>query len=301
MLTNIKFVRGCFIRNKLYPLFLLVLFFSFSLNSCAEKQIIVPRVTTEPTENHLVGKFVWYDLITHDLQSTDKFYKELFGWEFVDISNKDQMARTITRNGVPIGNAVQVDREKDNINVSRWLPYMSVESVDIRAVMAEEYDGSIYTKAKELPDRGRIAVIIDSYGAIFGLVQTTEGDPPDRPPVKNNWVGSELWTVDLSKAINFYKLLIGYEHRVVDIGQGREYHLLLKDGKARAGVAQIYWDDVQPNWIPYVAVEDTMATIEKAQRHGSTVLIHPSMDYRDNPVAIIADPSGAVFGIQQIR
>ena len=44
-----------------------------------------------------------------------------------------------------------------------------------------------------------------------------------------------------------------------------------------------------------------METIGKAEALNGKLLIQPSKEIRENPLAIIADPSGAVFGIQQIR
>ena len=77
--------------------------------------------------------------------------------------------------------------------------------------------------------------------------------------------------------------------------------MLVRDEVPRAGVVKILWDDVKPNWIPYVAVKDVMETIGKAEALNGKLLIQPSKEIRENPLAIIADPSGAVFGIQQIR
>ena len=44
-----------------------------------------------------------------------------------------------------------------------------------------------------------------------------------------------------------------------------------------------------------------MTIMQKASEFGSKVLIHPGDDNLENPVAIIADPSGAVFGVQQMK
>ena len=289
------------INIKLKVLLILVLFLSISLVGCAKKEIIVPPVTPVPTMQKHIGKFVWYDLITHDLQSAVRFYEDLFGWTFVNTSPDDNSVKTILRQGIPIGNAAQVEPSNKEINESRWIGYMSVDDVDLAAALVGLNEGSIYTKPKDLPHRGRIAIALDQQGAVFALVDAENGDPPDLEVKQaNNWIGSELWTKDLHGSFIFYTLLAGYELEVVDMGADQKYHLLKKDGKARAGMAQILWDDVKPNWIPYVAVDDAMAILQKTEKYGSQVLIHPSVENQENPVAIIADPSGAVFGIQQM-
>ena len=63
----------------------------------------------------------------------------------------------------------------------------------------------------------------------------------------------------------------------------------------------IPWDNVKPNWVPYIAVEDVMAITEKAKQLGGKLLIEPDKNVREGLVAIIADPSGAVFAIQQLQ
>jgi predicted enzyme related to lactoylglutathione lyase len=289
-------------QSRLCLSLVLVLFFNIILSSCAKKQVLVPPITPEPTTEKHVGKFVWYDLITHDLQATSRFYEDLFGWSFVNTSPDDNSVKTILRQGVPIGNAAQVKPENKDINESRWIGYMSVEDVYMAAALIELNKGTIYTKPKDLPNRGHIAIALDPQGAVFALVEAENGDPPDlQTPQKNNWIGSELWTTDLKGSVLFYNLLARYELELVDIGADQQYHLLNRDGKPRAGIAKILWDDVKPNWIPYVAVEDVMAVLQKTEKYGSQVLIHPGTEYQENPVAIIADPSGAVFGIQQMR
>ena len=112
-------------------------------------------------------------------------------------------------------------------------------------------------------------------------------------------MGSELWTTSLDSALNFYHLLAGYETRVVDVGKNRKYHFLARDDKIRAGVVKIPWDDVKPNWIPYIAVENAASIAKRVEEMGGKLLIAPDQEIRDGRVAIIADPSGAVFAIQE--
>jgi predicted enzyme related to lactoylglutathione lyase len=280
---------------------LFFLFVVLSVIGCAKKEIIVPSLTPEPTQQELTGKFVWYDLFTHDLQATSTFYQELFGWTFTDTASSNKRVKTINRDGVPIANVVETDPLKNNDNESVWLGYVSVPDVDKAAELVILHKGTIYTKPKELLNRGRIAVVIDGQGAILGLVNSPSGDPPDQTDRQNNFIGSELWTTDLDKAIAFYAVLAGYELEVVEVGTGIKYHLLTRDSIPRAGVVKISWDDVKPNWIPYIAVKDVLQTIAQTEKFGGRLLIKPSEEMRNNPLAIIADPSGAVFGIQQIR
>ena len=294
-----KKVELFFITSKFHLFLVIFLSLGLGINACSRKQLIVPKVTPDLTEQRLVGKFVWFDLFTHDLESTSRFYEKLFGWSFQDTLSGKKMVKTIMRNGVPIANAVYVNPKKSNVNESQWLSYMSVENVDRAVMMVKQNNGSIYIKPKNLPDRGRVAVVIDPEGALFAMVTATGGDPADQDFIENDWMGSELWTRNLDETLKFYQLLVGYETQLVDVGTNQKYHLLIRDNKIRAGAVSIPWDDVKPNWVPYIAVEDVTSISNKVEKMGGKLLIAPDPEIREGRAAIIADPSGAVFAIQQ--
>ena len=281
-------------------LFVLILFLGLVMPACSKEQIIVPRVTPRPTQLHLVGKFVWYDLFTNDLQSASRFYEGLFGWSFFDTTSKEKLVKTIALDGVPIANAIHIDSGKGNVNECLWLSYMSVEDVDRALMVAKKNNGTIYMQPKNLPNRGRVAIVKDPEAALFAIVTTSDGDPPDQGFVRNRWMGSELWTTNVEASLKYYHLLVGYEQRLVDVDAGPKYSFLVKNGQTRAGIVKIPWDDVKPNWLPYIAVEDVMAIVAKAEELGGKVLVEPDKAIREGRVAIIADPSGAVFAVQRL-
>ena len=51
-------------------------------NACSSTKKNVPSLTPTPTGVHETGRFVWYDLLTDDVPGVERFYGELFGWEF---------------------------------------------------------------------------------------------------------------------------------------------------------------------------------------------------------------------------
>lgn len=287
-------------KTKICCAAVIVFLVVMGISSCSKQQVIVPRLTPEPTNIHLVGKFVWFDLFTNDLQTASHFYEELFGWSFHPAESKRKIVDTITREGVPIANAIQINRNKNKVRKSRWLSYVSVEDVDRSAKLVEQLNGTIFRGPKELPNRGRVAVVKDPQGAVFAMVTVLGGDPPDKGMMENFWMGSELWTSHMDSALNFYHLLVGYEQQWVDVKSDSKYCLLIKDGRPRAGMVKIPGNDVKPNWVPYIAVEDVMAIADKAKRLGGILLIEPDKKVKEGMVAIISDPNGAVFGVQQL-
>ncbi len=300
MPTTNKNSSALFSETKICWVAVIVFLVVMGVSSCSKRQVIVPTLTPEPTNLRLVGKFVWFDLFTHDLKSASHFYEELFGWSFYPAQSGRKIVNTITREGIPIGNAIQINREKNKVRKSRWLSYVSVEDVDRSTMLVEQNNGTIYMRPKELPNRGRVAVVKDPQGAVFAMVTVLGGDPSDQGMMENFWMGSELWTSHMNSALRFYHLLVGYEQELVDVKSGTKYCLLVKDRQPRAGMVKIPWDDVKPNWVPYIAVEDVMTIADTAKQLGGILLIEPDKKVREGMVAIISDPNGAVFGVQQL-
>jgi len=299
MVITRKKTQTFLIKIKVSLSILVLLFLSLVMQACSKEQIIVPAVTPEPTHTRLVGKFIWYDLFTNDLQSTSRFYEKLFGWSFSDTASKEKLVKTIARDGVPIANVIYIAPQNSKVNESRWLSYLSVEDVDHALMVSKKNNGTVYVQPKDLPNRGRVAIVKDPEGALFAIVTTSDGDPPDQGFIQNHWMGSELWSTNPDAALTFYRLLVGYEQQLVDVGAGLKYRFLVKNGQTRGGIVKIPWDDVKPNWLPYIAVEDVMAIVAKAEELGGKVLVEPDKAIREGLLAIIADPSGAVFAVQQ--
>jgi predicted enzyme related to lactoylglutathione lyase len=291
---KINFIIAETKRNFLISAVLLV---GFGMIGCAKNHIIVPKITSEPTNQRLIGKFVWFDLFTHDLQSTSLFYEALFGWSFKETSSTGKIVKTILRDGVPIANAVYIEQEDPKVNGSRWLSYISVEDVDLAAKLTLKNKGSVYIKPRDLLNRGRVAVVNDPQKAIFGLVTATGGDPLEGDYLLNQWVGSELWTTSPDDALKFYNKLTGYEQKLIDVKPDVKYRRLVVNGRFCGGLMKLPWDDVEPAWIPYIMVEDVMAIVKKVKKLGGKLIIEPDTSAKEGTVAMIADPSGAVFGI----
>lgn len=253
---------------------------------------------TQPASSNLPGEFVWHDLFTHDLEASSLFYKELFGWSFVDASSEYSRVKRILSDNNHIGNIIEIKPLAKNVHESQWLNYMSVEDVDDAVTSIAENHGVIQVPPRELPLQGRVAVCLDSQGAAFAVI-ATGGDATDRDIDYNRWIGSELWTNDIDDASRFYSKLVGYDLQSMKFGNNEIYQMVIRDGRTRAGVVKIPFSGVQPNWVPYIAVADIFAVADKVSRLGGNLFTEPDRDFSERAAVIIADPSGAVLGIQQ--
>lgn len=265
------------------------------LAGCPGK-VVVPPVTENPTPVRHIGKIVWYDLFTNDIAASSDFYAALFGWEMENLENRDD-AKTVLLKGYPVANIMERDMKAGE---SQWLGYISVEQVEKSASTVIANGGYILKEAFDMPDRGRVAIVKDSQGAPFGMLVSPYGDPLDFALAEGEWLGGELWTKDVDVAAKFYQELAGYVVVPVDVHEKVEYRLLFKGEEPRAGLVSIPGDRASPQWVPYVAVTNIQATVDKAVALGGKILIAPDMAVKNGHVAIMKDPTGAVFGMQEL-
>ncbi|UCF40629.1 MAG: VOC family protein [Gemmatimonadota bacterium] len=244
---------------------------------------------------HHTGKFVWYDLLAHDVEGAKRFYGELFGWQFTTDPEGDSLYTVILRDGRPVAGIAHVERPE----LSQWLSWLSVDDVDRAVQYVRDRGGAVHRDARDLPDRGRYAIVSDPQGAPFVLVRSSTGDPADGEPAFNSWLWTELWTHDTEAAMAFYEGLVAYRREAFDAGLNREYHVMWVGDRPRAGVGRLQLEGVQPNWLPYIRVDDPAATVARVEALGGRVIIAPSEDARGGSLAVILDPSGGAVALQR--
>nr|WP_321513482.1 VOC family protein [uncultured Pseudodesulfovibrio sp.] len=277
--------------------FILTLLLLVGLAGCSTK-IIVPPVTMDAARLQLNGKFVWFDLFTTDMTAAQNFYDRVFDWGFERSNEGNPQVKNILHRGQFVGNMIGRNSTPDD---SYWLSYISVADTDHAYDAALGSGATSYASPKEMPNRGRVAVIVDSRMSLIGLLKSPVGDPPDVKPVAGQWVGTELWTDSLDDALAFYTRLGGYNAESVTANDMVQYRLLSTNGRIRAGIVSTQRVDIAPQWVPYVAVENIQATMELIRANGGRILLEPQMDVTSGRLALFSDPTGAVLGIREME
>jgi predicted enzyme related to lactoylglutathione lyase len=115
------------------------------------------------------------------------------------------------------------------------------------------------------------------------------------------WI--ELATSDQAGAKKFYTSLFGWNSDDSPMGPGQFYTMFRLNGKDVGGGYTLMPDQVAmhvpPNWLVYVAVENADAAVEKAKKLGGNVLAGPMDVMEHGRMAVISDPTGAVFAVWQ--
>ena len=252
------------------------------------------------SDEPLIGKVIWHDLVTEDMNAARQFYGGLFGWTFEDGASRNGNDYVVARDGnVYVAGIVSVAPRADGQNLSRWLPYLSVADVDKAVGHGVEAGATVVVAAQDVPF-GRVAAIIDSDGAVVGLARSKIGDPDDRTtragPGRPVW--DELLANDPGSAAQFYRIVAGYDFRVIE-RRGGEYTMLSGDGVDRAGLFKKPSPEMSATWLTHFGVPDPAAAAQRAKELGGTILLPASPDLRDGTIAVVTDPAGAVLVLHQ--
>jgi predicted enzyme related to lactoylglutathione lyase len=77
--------------------------------------------------------------------------------------------------------------------------------------------------------------------------------------------------------------------------------MLSHAGVERAGILRNPTVDWPPVWLTSFGVADPAAAAARAEALGGKVLLRPSPEVREGTMAIVADPSGALVVLQQVK
>jgi predicted enzyme related to lactoylglutathione lyase len=253
-----------------------------------------PATAQAPSET---GRFVWHDLMTKDVSAARRFYGELFGWRFEDTTRGDRPYVIARSANVPVGGIVDISAMTDA--GAQWVSFMAVASVDKTVAQVQADGGKVLVQPRDLP-LARVAVITDPQEAPLGLAQMKGTIPEPAQPTAGHFFWQEYLARDAARALDFYKRLAGYDPAISDSRLGVEYHVLRK-GRGGAGLFQLPNDvaDVQPNWLPYVLVNDPEALAARVVGLGGRVIVPVAPERRNSSLAVVADPGGAAFALQK--
>jgi predicted enzyme related to lactoylglutathione lyase len=286
---------------RLTPLLGLILV----LGACAT-QFNMPPVTQVANGEYLPGKIIWHDLLTDTPVRTEVFYSELFGWKFEALADKKINYTLISHEGELIGGMVDQNRLPNKMDISQWVVGLSVVDIEKTTQTLLEAGGTVYTPPTSLGERGQIAVVADSQGALLALLETRDGDPLDGegPPVPGDFLWDELWADDVAGAAQFYHRLSPYTIAEETLGSEEsplDYRVLKTNDRPRAGIRPNPVEDLEPMWVSYLRVADLAELdriLEAVEPLGGRILVPATERPSGGVVAVIAGPSGAGIALQ---
>ncbi|ASC70614.1 Anthracycline biosynthesis protein DauV [Halomicronema hongdechloris C2206] len=245
-----------------------------------------------------VGHVIWHDLLMQDVTKARNFYADLLGWKYqVEYASNfvwkpgEAEYPLILANGEAHGGFV----DPGQTTLSRWIAYVMVKDVDAITARAKSLGATIVRGPFDTPGVGRSSVIQDLQGAVICPTFPTHNFPAP----SGTFLWDELITDDVESAKRFYGNLFGWKSHYINVNRTDSYAVLkCTDDTDAVGVTNQSFGTVGlAVWVPYLATDDIDAAITNAKALDASVCEEATYMPSGARKAILADPTGAVFGL----
>jgi predicted enzyme related to lactoylglutathione lyase len=271
------------------------------LPAFAQAGFDLPPITTPASGEHHPGQIIWHDLETTDLARAEAFYKALFGWQIREYRTTANLYVVAVDAGRPIAGMLQRSVHEDEEKPSRWIPLLSAGDVDAAVSLARRYAGHVLADPQDQPERGRQALISDPDGLTLALENSSSGDPGEGEAATGAWTWDSLFARDPAANAVFFQQALGYRILGVPAQPGFERILLGTGDRARFSINPLpnaSWPQVGA-WVGFLRSADVADTVARALTLGGRVIVESQADSQGALTAILADPTGALFGVMQ--
>ncbi|MCW2396104.1 MULTISPECIES: VOC family protein [unclassified Sphingobium] len=247
------------------------------------------------------GEFIWYELMTSDLEAARAFYGAVVGWSIAERSDMPGMDyRMIRAADGEVGGMMALDAEMIAGGGRRiWIGYIGVDDVDATAAAIPSMGGRLYVQPQDIPGVGRFAMAADPHGAPFYIMRGSVEGGVSRafsPQAVGHCGWNELSSPDQPAALAFYTGLFGWSSpSVMPMGPMGDYRFL-SVGDLPIG-ASLEQKDQRAEWRFYFRLPSIRAAMEAVAAHGGTITTGPHEVPGGDWVVMGTDPQGARFAL----
>ncbi len=244
------------------------------------------------------GRFVWYELMTTDMEAAKAFYTDVVGW---GTQNVPGMAYTLfTAGGASVSGLMGLPEDARKLGLRpSWLGYVGVDDVDATAERIKQLGGAVHVPPKDVPNISRFSVAVDPQRAAIALFkwlkpgqeQPAELDAPGRV----GW--HELLAADWEKAFAFYAELFGWQKADADTGAMGTYQLFSAEGQTIGGMFTKPPTVPVPFWLYYFNIGDIDLAMKRVKGGSGQILNGPIEVPGDRWIVRCTDPQGAIFAL----
>jgi predicted enzyme related to lactoylglutathione lyase len=254
------------------------------------------------TVSTLLGRPVWYELMTTDAKAAETFYTKVVGWTSApfDGEGAPDSYKVFTRKGNRQVAGV-MDRPTDMRMPPFWAMYVAVPKLEDAVAHIKRLGGTELSPVIEIPKVGRMQMLKDPQGAAFYIIQpaSTEEQPETAPEVgEASW--HELMTTDAPAAMKFYSEVFAWRpSETMDMGAMGKYHMFNRPHGMIGGMMNKPPDMAQapPHWMIYFRVPDINAAVDRIKANGGKILNGPMEVPGGDQVVNAMDPQGAAFSL----
>jgi uncharacterized protein len=248
----------------------------------------------------VLGRPLWYELMTTDSKGAEAFYKKVVGWTAAPFEASPQPYTMFKRSGdIPV--AGLMDKPEDMHAPPFWGMYVGVPKLEEALARVTQLGGSEYSPVIAVPGVGRMQMVRDPQGAVFYIYEPSTA--PQQPEVaaeigEASW--HELMTLDAEAAMTFYQELFGWQpSEVMDMGPMGKYHMFNRPHGMIGGIMNRppEMEHIPPNWQIYFRVPDADAAVERITASGGRILNGPMDVPGGDRILNAVDPQGATFSL----
>ena len=248
----------------------------------------------------LLGRPVWYELMTTDMKAAENFYKNVVGWTTKPFEGAGQPYTMFNRSSeVSVGGVMTTPSEMNAPPV--WAMYLAVPKLEEAVASIKRLGGKTDTEVIEIPDVGRLQMMKDPQGAEFYIIEPA---PTEQRPEKAAEVGEASWhelmTTDWKAAMKFYQEAFGWQpSEQMDMGAMGTYQMFNRPHGMIGGIMNKPKEmaNVPPYWLIYFRVPDVDAAAERIKANGGKIISGPMEVPGGDRVLSATDPQGAAFGL----
>jgi predicted enzyme related to lactoylglutathione lyase len=248
----------------------------------------------------VLGRPVWYELMTTDMKAAESFYKTVVGWTSEPFPGAGQPYTALNRSG-NVGVGGIMERPAGVQAPPFWAMYLGVPRLEDAVAKITSLGGKPHTDVISIPNVGRMQLLMDPQGAAFYIIEpASQEQRPEAPAELGDASWIELMTTDQKAALKFYQEVFGWQTgQTMDMGAMGAYQIFNRHDRQLGGMMNKPKEmaNVPPNWQIYFRVPSVDAAVEHITQAGGQVINGP-MDVPDGDRVLNAvDPQGAAFGL----
>jgi uncharacterized protein len=252
------------------------------------------------TVSQLLGRPVWYELMTTDTAAAERFYRNVVGWTAAPFDGSPTPYTVLKRSG-DVGVAGLMKRPEGMNMPPFWAMYVAVPNLDDAVAHITRLGGSELSPTIDVPTVGRLQMLKDPQGAAFYIIQPEPtGERPETAPEVGEASWHELMTTDAPAALKFYSEIFGWQpSEALDMGPMGKYHMFNRPHGMIGGMMNKPPEmaHVPPHWAIYFRVPDINAAVERVTANGGKILNGPMEVPGGDWVLNAIDPQGAAFSL----
>ncbi len=252
------------------------------------------------TTSSLLGRPLWYELMTTDMGAAEAFYRAVVGWSTSPFDGSSQPYTMFNRNpDMPVAGVMAKPGEVKAPPF--WAMYVGVPALEEAAAHIKQLGGTAHTEVIEIPTVGRMQMMMDPQGAAFYIFEPASAEQrPEAAPEIGEASWHELMTTDAQAAMRFYAQVFGWQpSEALDMGPMGTYRMFNRPYGMIGGMMNKPPEmaNVPPNWQIYFRVPDVHAAAERIKANGGRILNGPMEVPGGDWVVNAMDPQGAAFGL----